>query len=171
MYHGDRSITSSCPRSHDSATQNAHRRTESACRHAKASVQGASRRFSFLLIDITSATLAVGPERMASTSLGAESGQQDGGYAASGVSLNARGDACGVKPLVMCPPSNPEESFVVNVQDIACGLCTPFIEIDTEPGRLATFRARWRVTSNGGYVYMMRAFLMQPGASHVRPYR
>ena len=53
------------------------------------------------------------------------------------------------QPLVVHPPSNPEEPFVVDALDFAAGRCTPFVDLDTVAGRLATFRTRWRVTSDG----------------------
>ena len=56
------------------------------------------------------------------------------------------------KPEVIRPPSNPDELFVVDARDFGAGKCTPFVDLDTEAGRLATFRTRWRVTSDGGYV-------------------
>lgn len=56
------------------------------------------------------------------------------------------------KPEVIRPPSNPDELFIVDAQDFGAGKCTPFVDLDTEAGRLATFRTRWRVTSDGGYV-------------------
>ena len=56
------------------------------------------------------------------------------------------------QPLVVHPPSNPEEPFVVDAFDFAAGRCTPFVDLDTVAGRLATFRTRWRVTSDGGIV-------------------
>ena len=55
-------------------------------------------------------------------------------------------------PSVMRPPSNPREPFVVDAADFSAGKCTPFVNLDTEAGRLATFRTRWRVTSDGGLV-------------------
>ena len=56
------------------------------------------------------------------------------------------------QPEVIRPPSNPDELFVVDAQDFGAGKCTPFVDLDTEAGRMATFRTRWRVTSDGGYV-------------------
>jgi hypothetical protein len=58
----------------------------------------------------------------------------------------------GSPALVVHPPSNPNEQFVVDAADFASGRCTPFVDLDTEEGRLATFRTRWRVTSEGGHV-------------------
>ncbi|MGB1591334.1 MAG: baculoviral IAP repeat-containing protein, partial [Promethearchaeia archaeon] len=55
-------------------------------------------------------------------------------------------------PSVMRPPSNPREPFVVDAADFSAGKCTPFVNLGTEAGRLATFRTRWRVTSDGGLV-------------------
>jgi hypothetical protein len=58
----------------------------------------------------------------------------------------------GRAPLILYPPSNPDEPFVVDAQDFGSGKCTPFVNLDTEEGRLTTFRTRWRVTSDGGHV-------------------
>jgi len=49
------------------------------------------------------------------------------------------------------PPCSPELS-VVDAADFAAGRCTPFVDLDTEDGRLATFRSKWRVSSHGVHV-------------------
>jgi len=38
------------------------------------------------------------------------------------------------KPLVVQPPSNPAEAFVVDAADFASGKVTPFVDLDTEEG-------------------------------------
>jgi len=38
------------------------------------------------------------------------------------------------KPLVVRPPSNPAEAFVVDAADFASGKVTPFVDLDTEEG-------------------------------------